>query len=163
SLINRRRISPAERQVPMIEQCMLWCMSQIAVRLREAGGTKASPIASPDPRDFIGIMPRGNVAARGWRPFAKMLDSRSGVRDEPLVGVWEQIARLSPALPGAGRETCGLVRSRRGRSTPVAGALAADLLPRARRQRPGDRPSFTRPAEAKLAVIPSGRANVAAI
>ena len=75
----------------MIEQCMLWCMSQIAVRRREAGGTNASPDASPDPRDFIGIMPRGNVAARGWRPLAKILDSRSGVRDDMLLAIFRQI------------------------------------------------------------------------
>ncbi len=72
----------------MIEQCMLWCMSQIAVRRREAGGANGSPDTAPGPRDFMGIMLRGNVAALGLRPFAKIFDSRSGVRDDMLRAVF---------------------------------------------------------------------------
>jgi hypothetical protein len=80
-----RRNSALERQVPMIEQWTLGCMSQIAVRRVAAGGTNSAAGASPGRRAFIGISPRTNAGAAGGRPVEKMLDNISGARDDMTI------------------------------------------------------------------------------
>src|SRR5262249_7845923 len=93
SFIISRRSSALERQVPMIEQCTLPCMSQIDVR-RLADGVTKSPGGTSSPlRAFIGIKPRGNPA--GGRPVEKMLDNISGARDDMAHAISITIQRLS--------------------------------------------------------------------
>jgi hypothetical protein len=56
----------------MIEQCTLWCMSQITVRFRDTGGTNSPADPSSVPRAFIAITRRGRA------PPEKRLVNRSG-------------------------------------------------------------------------------------
>ena len=55
-------------------------MSQIAVRLLEAGGVN-SPQEWFRLRTFIGIAPRETVGGAGFRPFENRVDSKSGAWD----------------------------------------------------------------------------------
>ena len=69
----------------MIEQCTLGCICQIAVRFLETGGVNRSEDLFSGPATFIGIMLPGSGGVFGWRPPGKMLDNRSGARDDMVA------------------------------------------------------------------------------
>lgn len=56
-------------------------MSQIAVRLLEAGGVNSLE-DSPGVRTFIGIARRETAVAAGCRPFENRVDNKCGARDD---------------------------------------------------------------------------------
>ena len=70
-------------------------MSQIAVRLFEAGGVN-SPEDSSALRTFIGIALREPAGTAGCRPFENKFESKSGVRyDMSSRYIWLDIANVA--------------------------------------------------------------------